>query len=100
MRKYSEENNLITQMGIQCHSSDMYRKAVVLIQQGIIGKVNTVRAWSPKIGGMTGRLLLAVIQYLTFNWNLWLETSPERPYKDGLFPLVTGGNYWIMVAEL
>ena len=33
MKKMAEENNLITQMGIQCHSSDMYRKAVMLILQ-------------------------------------------------------------------
>ena len=51
MRKYAEDHQLVTQMGIQCHSSDEYRKAVALIQQGIIGKVNTVRAWSPKNWG-------------------------------------------------
>lgn len=83
MRKYAEENSLITQMGIQCHSSDEYRKAVALIQQGIIGKVNTVRAWSPKNWGYDGPAPVGsdpVPEGL--DWNLWLGTSPERAYKE------------------
>ena len=35
-------------MGIQVHSFYDYKLATLLIQSGIIGKVNTVRAWSPK----------------------------------------------------
>ena len=86
MRKYAEDNNLITQMGIQCHSSDMYRKAAVIIQQGIIGKVNTVHAWSPKNWGYDGKAPIGSDPIPdTLNWNLWLGTSPERPYKDGFY---------------
>lgn len=86
MRKYAEDNNLITQMGIQCHSSDMYLKAVRLIQSGIIGKVNTVRAWSPKNWGYDGPAPTGsdpVPEHL--DWNLWLGTSPERSYKDKIY---------------
>ena len=48
MRKIAEEKKLVTQMGIQVHSFYDYKLATVLIQAGIIGKVHTVRAWSPK----------------------------------------------------
>ena len=86
MRKYAEENDLITQMGIQCHSSDEYRKAVVLIQEGIIGKVHTVRAWSPKNWGFDGPVPEGSDPVPeTLDWNLWLGTSPERPYKEGYY---------------
>jgi predicted dehydrogenase len=86
MRKYAKENKLITQMGIQCHSSDEYRKAVVLIQQGIIGKVKTVRAWSPKNWGYDGPAPVGSDPVPeTLNWNLWLGTSPERPYKENYY---------------
>ena len=86
MRKYAEDNNLITQMGIQCHSSDMYLKAVLLIQSGIIGKVNTVRAWSPKNWGYDGPAPTGSDPIPeTLDWNLWLGTSPERPYKDKIY---------------
>ena len=86
MRKLSEDKKLITQMGIQCHSSDMYRKAVVLIQSGIIGKVSCVRAWSPKNWGYDGLAPEGSDPVpATLNWNLWLGTSPERPYKDKIY---------------
>ncbi|MGQ7871032.1 Gfo/Idh/MocA family protein [Sunxiuqinia sp. sy24] len=86
MRKYAEDNKLITQMGIQCHSSDMYLKAALLIQSGIIGKVNTVRAWSPKNWGYDGSAPTGSDPIpSTLDWNLWLGTSPERPYKDKIY---------------
>lgn len=86
MKKMAEDNNLITQMGIQCHSSDEYRKAVILIQSGIIGKVSCVHAWSPKNWGYDGASPVGsdpIPEYL--DWNLWLGTSPERPYKDKIY---------------
>lgn len=86
MRKLAEEENLITQMGIQAHSSDQYRQTVLLIQSGIIGKVNTVRAWSPKNWGYDGPAPEGSDPVPeTLDWNLWLGTSPERPYKDRIY---------------
>ncbi len=86
MRKLAEENNLVTQMGIQCHSSDEYRKAVKLIQSGIIGKVSTVHAWSNKNWGYDGPAPEGSDPIPeTLDWNLWLGTSPERPYKDQIY---------------
>jgi predicted dehydrogenase len=86
MRKMAEDNNLITQMGIQCHSSDEYRKAVMLIQSGIIGKVSCVRAWSPKNWGYNGPAPVGSDPIPDeLNWNLWLGISPERPYKEKIY---------------
>jgi predicted dehydrogenase len=86
MRKLAEDKKLITQMGIQCHSSDMYKKAVLLIQSGIIGKVSCVRAWSPKNWGYDGLAPEGSDPVpATLNWNLWLGTSPERPYKEKIY---------------
>jgi len=86
LRKLAEEENLITQMGIQAHSSDQYMQTVLLIQSGIIGKVSSVRAWSPKNWGYDGAAPTGrdpVPESL--DWNLWLGTSPERPYKDQIY---------------
>jgi len=86
MRRLAGENNLTTQMGIQCHSSDEYRKAVLLIQSGIIGKVSTVRAWSNKNWGYEGPAPVGSDPIPeTLDWNLWLGTAPERAYKDDLY---------------
>lgn len=86
VRKLAEEKGLVTQMGIQIHSFKEYRSAVQLIQSGLIGKVHTVRAWSPKNWGYDGPPPTGsdtVPENL--DWNLWLGTAPERPYKDKLY---------------
>jgi predicted dehydrogenase len=73
-------------MGIQIHSFKEYRSAVQLIQSGIIGKVHTVHAWSPKGWGFDGAIPEEsdpVPDYL--DWNLWLGTAPERPYKKEIY---------------
>jgi len=86
MRKIAEEKNLVTQMGIQVHSFYDYKLATLLIQSGIIGKVHTVRAWSPKNWGYDGpepKGQDSVPEHL--DWNLWLGTSPKRPYKETVY---------------
>ncbi|WP_339709898.1 Gfo/Idh/MocA family oxidoreductase [uncultured Kriegella sp.] len=86
MRKLAEQKNLVTQMGIQVHSFYDYKLATLLIQSGIIGKVNCVRAWSPKNWGYDGPIPEgsdAVPE--TLDWNLWQGTAAERPYKEGFY---------------
>lgn len=86
MKKMAEEKKLVTQMGIQVHSFYDYKLATMLIQQGIIGKVHTVHAWSPKNWGYDGPKPKGsdpVPENL--DWNLWLGTAAERPYKDGYY---------------
>jgi predicted dehydrogenase len=86
MRKIAEEKNLVTQMVIQVHSFYDYKLATLLIQSGIIGKVHTVRAWSPKNWGYDGpepKGQDSVPEHL--DWNLWSGTSPKRPYKETVY---------------
>ena len=86
MRKIAKDKNLITQMGIQVHSFYDYKLATLLIQSGIIGKVSTVRAWSPKNWGYDGpkpKGSDSVPENL--DWNLWLGTAANRDYKDKLY---------------
>ena len=86
MKKLAAEKGLVTQMGIQVHSFYDYKLATLLIQSGIIGKVHTVHAWSPKNWGYDGPLPEGedpVPEQL--DWNLWLGTSKKRPYKKGMY---------------
>jgi predicted dehydrogenase len=86
MRKMAEDKNLVTQMGIQIHSWKEYRGTAQLIQSGIIGKVHTVRAWSNKNWGYDGPAPTGSDPVpANLDWNLWLGTSPERPYKDKIY---------------
>ncbi|MEO1009977.1 MAG: Gfo/Idh/MocA family oxidoreductase [Bacteroidota bacterium] len=86
MKKLATEKNLVTQMGIQVHSFYDYKLATLLIQNGIIGKVHTVHAWSPKNWGYDGELPMGndpIPENL--DWNLWLGTATDRPYKDKIY---------------
>ena len=86
MRKMAEEKNLVTQMGIQVHSFYDYKLGTALIQSGIIGKVKAVHAWSPKNWGFDGPAPEGSDPVPdTLDWNLWLGTAPERPYKEGVY---------------
>lgn len=86
MMKVAKEKNLVSQMGIQVHSFYDYRLATLLIQSGIIGKVHTVRAWSPKSWGYNGTAPEGedpIPEQL--DWNLWLGTAKQRPYKEDFY---------------
>ena len=86
MKKLAEERGLVTQMGIQVHSFYDYRLATLLIQSGIIGKVHTVHAWSPKNWGYDGPEPQGEDPMPPqLNWDLWMGTSQERPYKEGQY---------------
>ncbi len=91
MARIASEKGLVTQMGIQVHSFYDYRLATHLIRSGIIGKVSTVRAWSPKNWGIDGPAPTSSDPTGsdpvpgTLDWNLWLGTAPERPYKKELY---------------
>lgn len=83
MKKIAADKQLITQMGIQVHSFYDYKLATLLIQSGIIGKVHTVHAWSPKNWGYDGPVPEGsdtIPEHL--DWNLWLGTAAERPYRS------------------
>jgi predicted dehydrogenase len=82
MKKLSADRNLITQMGIQVHSFYDYKLATLLIQSGIIGKIHTVRAWSPKNWGYDGQVPDGKDPVPeTLDWNMWLGTAKETSYK-------------------
>ena len=86
MLKLAEKKNLITQMGIQVHSFYDYKLATLLIQSGIIGKVQKVHAWSPKNWGYDGpnpKSKDPIPNQL--DWNLWLGTSKKRSFKEDVY---------------
>lgn len=78
-----------TQMGIQANAMVCYRKAVQLIRDGAIGKVQRVYAWSNKPSGKyrpTGPRPIGEDPVPeTLDWDVWLGTAPVRPYKAGVY---------------
>jgi len=86
LRQVAEKKKLPTQMGIQVHSSAPYRRAVAMIQGGVIGKVSKVYAWSSKNWGYDGGPFKGEHEVPnTLNWDLWLGTAAERPFHPGVY---------------
>ncbi len=77
----AKEKGLVTQMGIQIHSTRPYRLAVKLIQDGVIGKVREVHLWSGKQWGDASPLPSRSDPIPKgFDWDLWLGIAAWRPF--------------------
>jgi predicted dehydrogenase len=86
LRLMAEKKGLPTQMGIQVHSSAVYRRAVQMIQAGVIGKVSQVHAWSNKNWGYDGGPFPGThTPPETLNWDLWLGSAAERPFVPNVY---------------
>ncbi len=84
MNEFAQSKKLVTQMGIQVHSSAEYKTAVTLVQNGTIGKVKEVHAWSnKKWGDMDARPSTKDAVPSTLDWNGWIGVARPVPYiKD------------------
>jgi predicted dehydrogenase len=88
-RRLSEtarKKRLVSQMGIQRHSSAEYKTAVRLIQDGVIGKVREVHAWSNKKWGDPVPLPERSDPVpANLNWDQWIGVAAMRPYLSGYY---------------
>ncbi len=85
MRLAAEKAGVVTQMGNQIQSAIEYRSAVVLIQRGVIGKIKEVHAWSGASFPGEGRPAGEDPVPATLDWDKWLGSAPERPFKAGAY---------------
>jgi len=86
LTEFAREMKLVTQMGIQIHSSSVYRQAVQLVQTGAIGKVKEVHTWSSKKWGDTKPMPSRVDPVPAgLNWDLWLGVCAPRPFIAGWY---------------
>lgn len=87
LRKLAKENRLITQMGNQGSAEDGLRRAVEIIQGGVIGHVREVHVWSNRPVWPQGMDRPAGSDPVpsSFAWDLWLGPAPFRPFKKGAY---------------
>jgi predicted dehydrogenase len=86
VRLIAEKKGVATQMGIQIHSSNEYRTATQLIQDGTIGKVSEVHAWSNKNWGYDGPAYEGEDPIPAgLNWDMWIGTAQMRAFKSGVY---------------
>jgi predicted dehydrogenase len=86
LTEFARDHHLVTQMGIQIHSKGVYQQAARIIQDGVIGKIKEVHAWSDKKWGDDNpRPTRSDTPPANFNWDLWLGTAADRPFLGNAY---------------
>ena len=87
LRKLAKEKNLCTQMGNQGSAGSGLRRAVEVIQSGIIGPVHELHVWSNRPIWPQGLDRPAGEDAVptSLDWDLWLGPAALRPYKKGVY---------------
>jgi hypothetical protein len=98
-----------TQMGIQIHAGENYRRVVELIQSGAIGPVREVHVWVSRAWGwqseeaaQRNRDIIHVTERPTesmpvppgLHWDLWIGPAPFRPFNQAYFPGPKWYRWW------
>jgi predicted dehydrogenase len=105
----AREAGVATQMGIQIHAGDNYRRVVELVQSGAIGSVKEVHVWVSRAWGWQSREEAEANKDIVFvqerpkeamppppglDWDLWLGPAPYRPYHDVYLPGPKWYRWW------
>ncbi len=86
MQEMARKKKLVTQMGIQRHSSSEYRTAVALVHAGAIGKIKEVHSWSEKKWGDSDPVPDRSDPVPDgLNWDQWIGVAGMRPYLKGYY---------------
>jgi len=98
-----------TQMGIQIHAGENYRRVVELIQAGVIGKVREVHVWVGRAWGLqspeearANRDIVSTQERpreeepvpAGLHWDLWIGPAPFRPFHSVYFPGPRWYRWW------
>lgn len=95
MREVAAESKVATQMGNQGTAEAGLRRAVELVQGGVIGPVREVHVWTNRPiwpQGIPSPLAAQVVPK-HLDWDLWLGPAPRRPYNEGYVPFKWRG-WW------
>lgn len=94
MAKIAAEKKLATQMGINIHAQDNYRRVVEVIQSGAIGPISEVIVWCGKAWG-GGKLPEGTFPVpATLHWDLWIGPAKERPFAPGVYHPGQWRRWW------
>jgi len=109
IRLAAAEAGTATQMGIQIHAGENYRRVVELIRSGAIGPVGEVHVWVSRAWGLQSAEAAERNKDIVFvterpeeskpvpeglHWDLWLGPAPERPFHDVYFPGPKWYRWW------
>lgn len=89
MKKMAADKGIVTQMGIQRQATVGRQQGVALLKSGVIGKIVSLHIWTNRPGGWWPqggpRPEGSDPVPATLNWQCWLGSAPERPYKNDTY---------------
>ena len=86
LTEYAHKNKIVTQMGIQCHSTQEYRTAVQIVHDGIIGKLVEAHSFSHKTwGDPNPRPDQKDPVPAGLDWDQWVGPAPFNDYIKGYY---------------
>ena len=94
------KNKLATQVGMQRHENENFNRVKELIEDGAIGKLESVSAWGNRQIPKPAYLPAAGEPPKHLHYDLWIGPSPFHPYNPGYFAGGPGANclcwnmYW------
>ncbi len=96
LAKTARDKKIKTQMGNQSTSNASLRKMAALIKKGTFGKVKAVHCWTDRASGWWPQGVPrpeAGTAPKHVDFDLWLGSSPARPYAPGYHPFAWRG-WW------
>jgi predicted dehydrogenase len=119
VREEAAKAKVVTQMGIQNHANENYRRVVELVQGGVIGPVREVHVWVSRAWGLQSKEAFERNESKAFKpddpkhlvfvserpkqsepvpeglaWDLWLGPAPERPFHSVYVPGPRWYRWW------
>jgi predicted dehydrogenase len=109
IREAAAKTKVATQMGIQIHATENYRRVVELIQGGVIGPVREAHVWVSRAWGLQdadaakrNKDILTLTERpknedaipAGLDWELWLGPAPHRPFNSVYVPGPKWYRWW------
>jgi predicted dehydrogenase len=109
IREAAAAAGVATQMGIQIHAGENYRRVVELVQSGFIGPVREAHVWVGRAWGRQSSEAaerngdLVKVQERPegespvpagLDWDLWLGPAPYRPFHEVYYPGPKWYRWW------
>jgi len=91
IREAAAEHKAVTQMGTQIHAGDNYRRAVEIVQAGVIGPVRRIHVWQAN-SVRPGRRVSSATPPDYVDYDLWVGPAPMRAYDPSHFHF--NWRYW------
>jgi predicted dehydrogenase len=93
LQQVARQNGCVTQMGIQIHANQNYRRVVEAVRAGAVGTVREVIVFVNGTNWSAKELPETAAPPARVDWPLWLGPAAEREYSAGYHPM-GWRRYW------